>query len=153
MSLPRHNLKGFDLIIRKWSSGFPYFLQFKSEFFNKEFMFWATVSSWSCFCWLYRASPSLAAKNINQPDFGVHHMVMSMCGVFSCVVGRGCLLWRVCSLCKLYSLLPCFIPYPKAKFACYSRYFLTYYFCTPVPYSEKDIFFGGVSSRRSCRSS
>ena len=25
---------------------------------------WATVSSWSCSCWLYRASPSLAAKNI-----------------------------------------------------------------------------------------
>ena len=28
------------------------------------FIIWATVSSWSCFCWLYRASPSLAAKNI-----------------------------------------------------------------------------------------
>ena len=27
-------------------------------------MSWATVSSWSCFCWLYRASLSLAAKNI-----------------------------------------------------------------------------------------
>ena len=27
-------------------------------------MSWATVSSPSCFCWLYRASPSLAAKNI-----------------------------------------------------------------------------------------
>ena len=27
-------------------------------------MVWATVSSWSWFCWLYRASPSLAAKNI-----------------------------------------------------------------------------------------
>ena len=27
-------------------------------------MIWATVSSWSCFCWLYRASPSLAEKNI-----------------------------------------------------------------------------------------
>ena len=27
-------------------------------------MIWATVSSWSCFYWLYRASPSLAAKNI-----------------------------------------------------------------------------------------
>ena len=27
-------------------------------------MIWATVSSWSCFCWLYRASPSLAAKDI-----------------------------------------------------------------------------------------
>ena len=42
----------------------PYFLQFKSEFCNKEFMIWATVSSWSCFCWLYRASSSSAAKNI-----------------------------------------------------------------------------------------
>ena len=27
-------------------------------------MIWATVSSQSCFCWMYRASPSLAAKNI-----------------------------------------------------------------------------------------
>ena len=27
-------------------------------------MIWATVSSWSFFCWLNRASPSLAAKNI-----------------------------------------------------------------------------------------
>ena len=27
-------------------------------------MIWATVSSWSCFCWLYWASPSLAAENI-----------------------------------------------------------------------------------------
>ena len=27
-------------------------------------MIWATVSSQSCFCWLYRASPSLTAKNI-----------------------------------------------------------------------------------------
>ena len=30
----------------------------------------------------------------------------------------------------------------KAKFACYSRCFLTSYFCIPVPYNEKDIFFG-----------
>ena len=49
---------------RKFSSGFPYFLQFKSDFDNKELMIWATVSSWSCFCWLYTVSPSLAAKNI-----------------------------------------------------------------------------------------
>ena len=27
-------------------------------------MVWATVSSWSCFCWLYTASSSLAAKNM-----------------------------------------------------------------------------------------
>ena len=62
-----------------------------------------------------------------------------MCRVLSCVVGRGCLLWPVCSPAKLYSPLPCFILYSKAKFACYSRCFLTSYFCIPVPYNEKDI--------------
>ena len=31
--------------------------------------------------------------------------------------------------------------YSKAKFACYSRCFLTSYFSIPVPYNEKDIFF------------
>ena len=30
----------------------------------------------------------------------------------------------------------------QAKFACYPRCFLTSYFCIPVPYNEKDIFFG-----------
>ena len=55
-------------------------------------------------------------------------------------------------LAKLYQSLPCFIPYSKAKFACYSRCFLTSYFCIPVPCNEKDIFLG-VSSKRSCRSS
>ena len=29
-----------------------------------ELIIWATVISRSCFCWLYRASPSLAAKNV-----------------------------------------------------------------------------------------
>ena len=44
---------------------------------------------------------------------------------------------------------------PKAKLACFSRYLLASYFCIPVPYDEKDIFFFffGVSSRRSCRAS
>ena len=65
LSLPLPNHKGFDSgHTWIWSSGFPCFLQFKSEFFNKEFMIWALVSSCSCFCWLYRASPSSAAKNI-----------------------------------------------------------------------------------------
>jgi len=53
-----------DLIWSGWSSGFHYFLQFKTEFCNKEFMISATVSSQSCFCWLYRDSTSLTAKNI-----------------------------------------------------------------------------------------
>ena len=36
----RNRFKGLDLIDRvpEWSSGFPYFLQFKSEFGNKELM-------------------------------------------------------------------------------------------------------------------
>ena len=63
-SLPVYNCKVFDLGLLEWSSGFPYFFQFKSEFSNKEFMIWGTVSTQSCFCWLYRASPCLAAKNI-----------------------------------------------------------------------------------------
>ena len=92
--------KGFDLG-HTWirSSGFPYFLQFKSEFGNKEFMIWATVSSRSCFCWLYKASPSLAAKKIINL-ISVLTIWQCSCVVFSCVVGRGYLLWPVCSLGK-----------------------------------------------------
>ena len=45
-------------------------------------------------------------------------------------------------LAKLCWPLPSFVLYSKAKFACYSRYLLTSYFCIPVPYNEEDIFFG-----------
>ena len=31
-------------------------------------------------------------------DFRIDHLVMSLCRVLSCVFGRGCLLWAVCSL-------------------------------------------------------
>ena len=37
--------------------------------------------------------------------------------------------------------LTCFILYSKAKCACYSRCFLTSYFCIPVPSNEEDLFF------------
>ena len=49
LSFPLFNFKGLDLHHTWWSSGFPYFLQFKSEFCNKEFMIWATISSLSRF--------------------------------------------------------------------------------------------------------
>ena len=62
LSLLLCNCEGFD-VIPEWYSGFPYFLQFKSEFGNKQFMIWAIISSQSCFRWLYRVSSSLAAKN------------------------------------------------------------------------------------------
>ena len=39
-------------------------MQCKPEFCNMELMIWATVSSRSWFYWLYRVSPSLAAKDM-----------------------------------------------------------------------------------------
>ena len=48
--------------------------------------------------------------------------------------------------------LSCFIPHSKAKFACYSRCFLTSYFCVPFPIMKRTSFLG-VSSKRSYRSS
>ena len=104
-------------------------------------MIWATVSSWSCFCWLYRASPSLAAKNIINL-ISVLTLWWCPCVESSLVLLEEGVCYEQCIfLAKLYSPLPCFIPHSKAKFACYSRCFLTSYFCILVPYNEKDIFF------------
>ena len=66
---------------------FPTFLnlrKFKHEFGNKEFMIWAVVSFRSCFCWLYRASPFFAAKNIINmfwywPSGDVHVYSLLLC--------------------------------------------------------------------------
>ena len=61
-------------------------------------MIWATIRSKSCFCWLYRASPSLAAKNIINL---ITVLTIWWCPrIESCVVGRWCLLWPVHSLGK-----------------------------------------------------
>ena len=46
----------------------------------------------------------------------------------------------MCSLGK--TLLAFDLPHFVFLLACYSRYLLTSYLCIPVPYSEKDIFFG-----------
>ena len=82
--------------LTEWSSGFSNFFQFKCEFGNKEFMIWAIVNSRSCFYRLYRESFSIfGCKEYNQSDFGVDHLVMSMYRVFSCIFGRGWLLWPV----------------------------------------------------------
>ena len=62
-SPPLYNHKGFDLG-HTWKAYWFSLLQFKSKIHNKELMIWATVSSRSCVCWLYRASPSLTANNI-----------------------------------------------------------------------------------------
>ena len=56
-------LKWTELNWTEQSSDFPYFLPFKSEFGNKEFMI-SHSQILVFFCWLYRVSTSLAAKNI-----------------------------------------------------------------------------------------
>ena len=66
---------------------------------------------------------------------------MSMFRVFSCVVGRGCLLWPVHSVGSTLLAFALLHFDSKAKFASYSSSLLTSYFCIPAPYGEKDIFF------------
>ena len=100
-----------------------------------------SVISRSCFCWLYRASPSLAEKNIIN--------LILVLSIWGCPCVELCLVLLEEGVCydqcifleKLYSFLPCFIPHSKAKFACYSRWILTSYFCITVPYNEKDKIF------------
>ena len=104
-------------------------------------MIWATVSSQSCFCWLYRASPSLAAKNIINLIL-ILAIWWCLCVECSLVLLEEGICYDQCILlAELYYPLPCFISYSKAKFACYSGCFLISYFCITVPYNEKDIFF------------
>ena len=60
---------------------------------------------------------------------------MSMCRVF-CVVGRGCLLWPVCSLGKILLAFALLHSVLQGQICLFSRCFLTSYFCIPVPYNE-----------------
>jgi len=74
-------------------------------------MIWATVSSRSCFCWLYRASPSLAAKNV------INLISVLTIWWYPCVesslvfLEEGVCYDQCILLAKLYYPLPCFIPY------------------------------------------
>ena len=115
----------------EWPNGFPYFLQFKFEFCNNELIIWAIVNSFSCFCWLYRAFPSLDAKNIINL---ILILTVWWCPyvVISCAVGRGCLLWPACSPGKTLLAFAMLHFYSKTKPTCYSRYLFTSYFCIPV---------------------
>ena len=137
----------------EWSSRFPYFLQFKSEFGNKVLVIWATVSCQSCFCWLHRASSSLAAKNtINLIS------VLTMCRWCPCVESSLALLEEGISydqcvlLAKLYYPLSCFILYSKPNFPVIPAisWLLTFSFQSSI---MKRTSFWGVNSEMSCRSS
>ena len=124
----------------EWSGVFPYFLPFKSEFGNKGFMIQATVSSWS-FCWLYRASPSLAAKNIIN--------LISVLTIWWCPCVESSLMLLEEGVCYDQCIL-----FAKLYFSLYPASFCTprpnlpvtpgvsSYFCILLAYNEKDIFGG-----------
>ena len=102
-------------------------------------MIWATVSSWYCFPDCVELL-CLATKSIIN--------LISVLTIWWCpcvessfvLLEEGVCYDQYVLLAKCYLPLPCFILHSKAKFASYSRYFLTSYFCIPVPYNEKDIF-------------
>ena len=108
-------------------------------------MIWATVSSWSCFCWLYRASPSLAVKNIINLI-----LVLSMCRVLCCwkrvFVMTSAFSWQnSISLC----LASFRIPRSNLPVTPGVSWLPTFAFQPPI---MKRTSFEGVNSRRSCRS-
>ena len=72
-------------------------------------MIWATVSSRSCFCWLYTASPSSATKNVINLisvlaiwwcPCGVPQTWVQIPGVQICDIGVFCHLSESISFCK-----------------------------------------------------
>ena len=80
-------------------------------------MIWAIVSSWSFLLTVWSFSILFACREYNPSDFGVGHLVMFLCTVFSRVVGRGCLLWLVRFLRKTITHWPASLCPPKPKLA------------------------------------
>ena len=56
-------------VISEWSSGFPYFLQFKSEFCNKEFMIW-WASRGRGYTYVYIHFPWVGVQLVGRSDIG-----------------------------------------------------------------------------------
>ena len=98
------------------------------------------------------ADSNFGCKEYNQSDFSVNHLVMSICRVFSCAVGRGCLLWPVRSLGKtLISLCPASFCTPRPNFPVTPGVSWLPIFACQSPIMKGTSFLGD-SSRRSCRS-
>ena len=118
-------------------------------------MSWATIGSKSCFRLTVYSFFTFDCKESNQSDFVIDQLVMSMCRIVSCVVGKGCLLWPMWSLDKtrlVFALLYFILQSQTCLLLQVSFYLLL---CIPIPYDEKCafFFFFGVNSRKSYRSS
>ena len=81
-------------------------------------------------------------KIYNPSDFIIDHLVMSLCRVVSCVVGRGCL--------SVHSLGKTLIAFALLHFELQGQTCLLLQvsldFCIPDPCDEKNMYFG-VSSK------
>ena len=102
-------------------------------------MIWATVVSRSCFCWLYRASPSSTTKNrINLilvlTIWGCPHVESLL------FVGKGCLLWPLCSLDKTLLAFDLLHFVFLGQISCNSRYLLSSTFAFQSPMMKKTSF-------------
>ena len=112
-------------------------------------MIWATVSSPSCFCWLYRASPTLAAKNTIN--------LISVLGIWWCpclesslvLLEEGVCYDQCVLLANFISLWPASFctPRPNLPVTPGVSWLPMFVFQSPV---MKRTSFWGVSSKRSC---
>ena len=95
-------------------------------------MIWVTVSSQSCFCWRYRASPSLTAKNIINL-ISVLTIWWCPCVESSLVLLEEGVCYDHCVLLAKLWLAFALLHFVLEGQTCpFSRYLLTSYFCIPV---------------------
>ena len=81
-------------------------------------------------------------EEYNQSDFSVDHQVMSMCTVFSCVIGRGCLLSPGCSLGKTLLAFALLHSVLHGQICLLLQVFFDFWLLHSSPLNEKDIFWG-----------
>ena len=114
-------------------------------------MIWATVSSQSCFCWLYRASSSLTAKNIIN--------LISVLAIWWCLHVEFSLVLLeddVCAMTSAFSwqnsisLCPASFCTPRPNLPMTSDISWLPPFVFQFPMRKRTSYFG-VSCRRSCR--
>ena len=106
-----------------------------------ELNWWASVSFQSCFCWLYRASPCLAAKNIIN--------LISVLAIWCCPCVESSLVLLeegvCCDQCILFqnsiSLCPASF-FLQSQICLLLQIFLDFLLLHSCPYNEKYIFFG-----------
>ena len=142
LSLPLYKCKGFDLGYLNGLVVFPTFFNLSLNLVIRSSWSDPQSASGLIFADCIESFSIFGCKGYNQSDFSIGHLVMSMCGVISCVFGRGCLPWPVCSLGRTLLAFALLHSVLQGQISCYPRCFLTSYFCIPVPYNEKDIFLG-----------